>query len=249
MTSALYAAALAKRAFRPILGGQPLGMLDYIRFPERGAAWGGPFNGQPARQALFGELVARVRPCVIVETGTYLGTTTEFFAEFGKPVFTVEGDPRACGFARARLWKRRNVTLVHDDSRQALRRWFEGPLRTCADKTSLFYLDAHWNAELPLAQELAIIFSHCRAAVVMIDDFQVPFDAGYAFDDYGAGKALTFRYIAPAMSTHGLRAFYPSTPSAHESGACRGCVVLAKRSSHISVLSALPLLCGDTVPL
>lgn len=65
---------------------------------------------------------------------------------------------------------------------------------------------------MPLAGELELVFSHCSAAVVMIDDFQVPFDAGYAYDDYGAGKALVPGYIAPAVSVYGLRAFYPRRP-------------------------------------
>jgi len=32
----------------------------------------------------------------------------------------------------------------------------------------------------------------------MIDDFQVPDDPGYAYDDYGPGKALTPDLVDPA---------------------------------------------------
>jgi hypothetical protein len=70
-------AARAKRVLRSLLGEQIIGMIDYIRSPDRGAAWGGPFNGQPVRQALFREIIATMRPQGIVETGTYLGTTTD----------------------------------------------------------------------------------------------------------------------------------------------------------------------------
>lgn len=34
-----------------------LGMINYIKLPIRGAAWGGPFNGQLARQALFRDII------------------------------------------------------------------------------------------------------------------------------------------------------------------------------------------------
>ena len=76
----------------------------------------------------------------------------------------------------------------------------------------------------------------------MVDDFHVPFDSGYGYDDYGAGRSLTADYIEPIVAAHGLRVFYPSTPSAHETGARRGCVILAKKNHTGTVLTSLPLL-------
>jgi hypothetical protein len=233
-----------KAIMRHLLGDKAIGVINYLRFPSRGAAWGGPFNGQLARRALFRDIIINSRPSVIVETGTYLGTTTDFLADTGLPIYSIEADPRNYGFARARLWRRRNVTLLQGDSRETLRKLINGPLRALASSSLFFYLDAHWNYDLPLAEELELIFSRCSAAVVMIDDFQVPFDTGYGYDDYGGGKALVPCYIAPAVSVHGLRAFYPSTSSADESGARRGCVVLAKHPALILGLSSLPLLCS-----
>ena len=233
---------ILKAGVRQFVGDRNLGAIDYYRNPRRGVAWGGPFNGQACRRLLFEAIVASVQPRALVETGTYLGTTTEFLAKFGKPVFTVEGNSRAHGFARARLRKRRNVTSVYDDSRAALRRWCDGPLRSFVDGTLLFYLDAHWNDDLPLAEELDIIFNFCGAAVVMIDDFQVPFDTEYGYDDYGAGKILNFHYIAPAVSAYGLTALYPATPACEDSGNRRGCVVLAREIVHGAALRSLSLL-------
>lgn len=60
------------------------------------------------------------------------------------------------------------------------------------------YLDAHWGEDLPLAEKLEIVFSWDSDAIVMIDDFQVPDDPGYAYDDYGPGKALTPDLVDPA---------------------------------------------------
>jgi hypothetical protein len=232
---------LVKGAVKSIVPGSVLGAIDYVRFPSLAVA-GGPFNGQPARQVLFHALTARLRPDAIVETGTHRGTTTDFMAQTGLPVFTIELDARLYGFASARLQRRRNITLLRGDSRATLRNLFTERLRILATRTLFFYLDAHWNADLPLAEEIDIIFYRCASAVVMIDDFQVPFDLGYMYDDYGAGRSLAFPYIAPVASAHRLRAFYPSTPSAEEGGSRRGCIVLTKQASHAQILAAMPLL-------
>jgi len=132
--------------------------------------------------------------------------------------------------------------LLHEVSRTALRTLFDGPLQPLSSGTLFFYLDAHWNEDLPLAEEIGIVFSRCPSAVVMIDDFRVPFDPGYGYDDYGPGKALVSGYIRLAVLAHQLQAFYPSTPSAAEGGARRGCIVLAKEACHGTILASMPLL-------
>lgn len=231
-----------KAVAKSMVSSRILGAIDYVRFPSRATAWGGPFNGQPARQALFREMVAKLRPYAIVETGTHLGTTAEFMAQTGLPVYTIEANPRNYGFVRARFWRTYNMTLLCGDSRSALRKLLDGPLRDLACRTLFFYLDAHWNADLPLAEELEIVLSRHPAAIVIIDDFEVPFNSGYGYDDYGSGKSLTANYIAPIVSRYQLQTFYPSTRSSAESGMRRGCVVLAKENAHGGALALIPLL-------
>lgn len=231
-----------RSAARWLLSEQLIGMIDYYRFPDLRDSWGGPFNGQKSRVELFHALMERFAPEAIIETGTYQGTTAEFLAGFNRPVFTIEGHGRTYGFARARLRKFRNVTLLHGDSRQVLNCLFSGPLQRFSGRTLFFYLDAHWNADLPLAQELDVIFRHCPRAVVMIDDFAVPCDPAYVYDDYGPGKALTPEYLAPMLLEHRLVALYPATPGESETGARRGCVVLASANIYGAALMSLPLL-------
>jgi hypothetical protein len=221
------------------------GALDYLMHPERGEAWGGPFNGQRARVALFESIVAECSPVVIVETGTYLGTTTEYLAATRLPIYSVDHDRRAFRFAKTRLWRRRNVHLKRGDSRAALRAWLDGPLHNDGGGPVLFYLDAHWDADLPLNDEIVVIFNRCSNAVVMIDDFSVPFDNGYGYDDYGDTKALVLAYIEQAVCSFQLRVFYPSTPSAEETGERRGCVVLVRETSLVRKMESLPLLRGS----
>ena len=231
-----------KRILRSLIRETDLGVLDYFRFSASSDVHGGPFNNQPYRQALFHALMQQFKPSVIVETGTYRGTTTEFMSNVGVPVFTAEYNPRNFGFARTRLRGRRNVTIQCGDSRAALRSWLDGPLRAISGQTIFFYLDAHWYADLPLGEELSIIFDRCPNALVMIDDFQVPYDSGYGYDKDGPGEPLTPEYIAPAIAANNLCVHYPSTPSSMEGGWRSGCVVLAKNDAHCSVLASLPLL-------
>lgn len=219
-----------------------LGAWWYLLGPRRhGSPWGGPFNGQSARQALFRAIVEHAQPQAVIETGTFLGTTTEFLATAGLPVFTIEADRLYYGFSRARFRRDARVRVILGDSRSALRALVTGPLDSLANSPVFVYLDAHWNADLPLAEEIDIVFSAWPAAIVMIDDFLVPEDAGYRYDDYGPGKALELSYLKTAIAEHGLAVYFPATPSAAETGARRGCVVLTKGGADCG-LKQLPLL-------
>jgi predicted O-methyltransferase YrrM len=231
-----------KQVARRWLGDRLVGSIDYYRFPEKRSAWGGPFNGQANRLRIFNAIIARVRPTAIIETGTYLGTTTEFMAGTGLPIYTIEGHPRHYGFARARLWRKPNVQLYEGDSRYELRKLFDGPLKYLTGESFFFYLDAHWSEDLPLADEIDIIFARSSKAVVMIDDFEVPGDPGFGYDDYGSEKALNAKYVASLAETHDLEIFYPSAPSWEETGSRRGCAVLCKSGSFGGMLASIPLL-------
>jgi len=233
---------IIKEVARQWLGDRMLGRFDYYRFPERRLAWGGAFNGQTNRSQIFKAIMAHAQPAAIIETGTHLGTTTKYMAETGLPVYTIEGHPRYFGFARSRLWWKRNVKLREGDSRTELSKLFEGPLIKLVNSPLFFYLDAHWDEDLPLAEEIDIIFGRSSNAVVMIDDFEVPEDPGYGYDDYGPEKSLNAKYIAPLIEAHGLAIFYPSAPSQQETGFRRGCIVLCKAAVHGAKLQALSVL-------
>lgn len=56
MSTMLEAVVSVTSVLRRLLGAT-IGMTDYMRFSDRASAWGGPFNGQTARQALFQELL------------------------------------------------------------------------------------------------------------------------------------------------------------------------------------------------
>jgi tetratricopeptide (TPR) repeat protein len=209
--------------------------LDYLRAP-----FYGPFNGQAMRQAIFRALVERIRPQRIFETGTFRGTTTEFMARASSAhVFTCELEVNYFQSCVARFRDAANVTVVNLDSRSFLTRYV--PLYASREAPNLFYLDAHWDHDdLPLLEELEIVFAHAPRAVVMIDDFEVWDDSGYSFDDYGASGRLSLEYLAP-LAPHAPRYFFP-IGSAEETGVRRGSVVLTTDPALADILAQIPQL-------
>ncbi len=204
-----------------------LAAYDYHLKPRLKASWGGPFNGQEGRQAIFRELIGKAQFQMIVETGTYRGATTEFLAqESGLLVCTVEAEPRFYHYARRRLKGHKHIRLELGDSREFIAKLAGDP--ALPKQNVFFYLDAHWQKDLPLRQEIELIVKFWRGVAIMIDDFQVPGDEGYAYDDYGPGKRLCLEYLEP-LSQFELQAHFPTLPSAQETGGKRGCIVLADK--------------------
>lgn len=226
-----------RRQFRSLLGERNSGALDFYLGRLDKNPWGGPFNGQDGRRKIFNAIAQLQKPALIAETGTYRGTTTEALAEIGAPVISIEGQRRNYGFARARLRNRSNVRVRCGDSREQLRALFRELDEGRTRGTLFAYLDAHWYADLPLRGELDIVFKWDPDAIVMIDDFRVPDDAGYGYDNYGPGAVLDAEYIAPTLHVHGLISLYPSLPSDQETGARRGCVVITSNRWKSDLLS------------
>ncbi|WP_426441689.1 hypothetical protein [Bradyrhizobium genosp. P] len=196
--------------------------LDQV-LPARQGWWSAPFNGQKGRSELFLRVLNEVRPAAIIETGTFRGTTTAYMGEnFDGPILTCELDPRWYLFSRANLAGFPNIEIRRQDSRDFLKE----VLAKVKGDTLLYYLDAHWQEDLPLIGELELILSNERAGVIIIDDFAVPFDPVYEFDDYGPGKALTLELLSQADS-NGASLFFPALPAREETGARRGCAVIA----------------------
>ena len=193
--------------------------------------WTGPFNRQEGRRKLFLAILDSFQPSVLVETGTFKGTTTQFMAQvFPDRILTCEINLRWFIEAQARLSQHPNVELWRQDSRAFLR---DVAQTAGGDERVFFYLDAHWLDDLPLRGEIEFILDVWPNAIVMIDDFQVVDDAGYAFDDYGPGKALTLDLL---RGLDRFSIFFPALPSEQETGAKRGCVVLASSNEAADAL-------------
>ena len=204
--------------------------------PELQNSWGGPLNGQVGRQAIFLDLLHRVAPVAVIETGTFRGNTTEWLARnFSGPIVTCEKERIYFLQAQARLSRFPNVALMQEDSRSCLSKVLSSYKE---NSRTLIYLDAHWERDLPLREELQIIFSCQPKAVVVIDDFRVPDDVGYGWDDYGPGKSLEIDYLKGVVPD-GTQIFFPRLRSGEETGAVRGACIIATESAQMVETSPL----------
>jgi hypothetical protein len=190
-----------------------------------------PFNGQRARLDAVRSIIRSFDPDAFVETGTFIGSTTRFFCGNGVPVYTAEAKLSFWLIARLRLGWGSGANVFHGDSKAMLsnlaaERPFQRPLA---------YLDAHWWSEMPVESELNLIFDAFPEAVVVIDDFQVEDDPGYAYDQYD-GLALSLRHI-PIPSRAVVA--YPAVGSEDETGARRGTLYVAKGPDAMQTLETL----------
>jgi hypothetical protein len=218
--------------------GPVAGAIDLLR-PTLAQGLGGPFNGQKRRVEAVREMFARVQFNSIIETGTYRATTTLFLRPLSAaPIATIEADSRYYHYARMRLL-RRHVTVFRGDSATVLRSLASEP--PWNRSPAFFYLDAHWLEALPLPAELEIIASEWSDFVALVDDFRVPGDAGYGYDDYGPGRALEPSILAP-LAGRQVVVYWPSARSAFETGARRGWVVLASAGAVDDSLRSLETL-------
>jgi hypothetical protein len=170
--------------------------------------------------------VRLIGPELLVETGAYRGWTTRFLATLTEaPVVSIERNARHRMFARLNLRGVPRVRLLAGDSVRTLRRLVE--TSDLAGRRVLFYLDAHWGTELPVVPELETILDRRGPSVVVIDDFRVDDDEGYAYDCFGNSGCLELPLIAGVVERFRPRLFWPATPSTYETGARKGSIILA----------------------
>jgi hypothetical protein len=184
----------------------------------------GPMNGQVIRQSLFRALDRLLQFDAFVETGSFLGTTTEMLASYARPVFACESTPDYFYRSAVRLAERANVRLFAKDSRAFLQHFFAH--YASEFKLPFFYLDAHSQDVVPLPDEISIISARCTDYLMMIDDFKHPLFA-YGYGKYKSGE-LRLEHLLPKLaSTNGLAFLFPIHPPHLESGFRRGTLVIA----------------------
>ena len=196
---------------------------DHVMNGQAAIPWGGPLNGQRYRQYVM-ERLMRVGSDAIVETGTFLGTSTAFFARHGVPVHSCELREEFLAAALFQLTGFDNVSLYLMDSRAFLRELAAD--QSLDFKRPFFYLDAHWYDDLPLADEIKIIRERWPEYFVMVDDFYVP-EAGYNFDRYANGLELTLDHLErEGVDLSETAVLFPTAASTAETSAKRGTLVL-----------------------
>jgi predicted O-methyltransferase YrrM len=198
------------------------------------------FNGQKSRVRVFRAIDGAVSFENYIETGTFLGMTTDFLARTATShaarVYSCELDDRHFAIANRTVGDLPNVHLHHANSVDFLRSLSS---KVC-EATNFVYLDAHWNDYLPLRDELAILKDWPKT-VVLIDDFKVPSDPRFGWDKYDEDREICLEHIAGTFGDHAI--YFPSYPAADEGTAHpRGYAVIAMSAPLQNVLDQILLL-------
>ena len=203
--------------------------LDYTRLD-----FSKIFNGQAARRAIVDRLVSTLRFDLCIETGTFLGFTTSYFARNFPHVYSIEVNPLYCNVARKNLQVFENVELINGDSVAALKTL----VPQIGDRRCFVYLDAHWEDHLPLIEELELLATVGHTLIV-VDDFQNRGDAGYRYDNYGKGKALDYATFSPVFHKLNYSVFEPNIAASLETGYKRGYVICTTNAQFADMLDRL----------
>lgn len=155
----------------------------------------GPFNTNPQFCERVQRLIQKYTLDTAIETGTWLGKTTEWLSKNFKQVHTIELNEARYDLNRSTLDKLENVTAWCGSSAEILPKVIsEVPEKSRV----LFYLDAHWGKNCPLLKELEAIskvpwlVNNC---IIVIDDFKVPGRPDVPYDSY-QGHAFDLNYVS-----------------------------------------------------
>src|SRR5262249_5410929 len=197
------------------------------------------FNGQKKRARVFSRVDRKIPFENYVETGTFLGMTTDFLARRAKAhdahVYSCEIDSRYHAIANRTVGDLPNVSLQQANSVDFLREL--SPKLVTA--MNFVYLDAHWNDYLPLRDEL-LILRGWQNSVVLIDDFKVPSDPRFGWDRYDEDREIC-REHTPGPS--GARpSSFPTFPAPDGRAAPGGSCVRAMSTPLQDILDQTPLL-------
>jgi hypothetical protein len=210
--------------------------LDLMR-PDLASGFGA-LNGQEIRQSILENLMRAFSFDLIIETGTYRGTTTEWLRSRSRsPIVTIEVSRRYYEYALRRLAGLPEVRVVLGESSAEIRRLAASPTHH-RDATVFAYLDAHWGSTLPVRCELLELLAGWDCFCAVIDDFKVPTDDGYGYDDYGPGLVLE-ESVLSGLPLEGCSLYYPHVPASAETGYRRGWAVVGRGEGLLSELTAL----------
>jgi predicted O-methyltransferase YrrM len=148
------------------------------------------FNYEPAFCKAIQVLQNKFNFTMVVETGTYMGNTTEYFSSVFPKVLTFEVRDDYAAQARENLEGLDNIEMFVGSSGKHLGVFLK---RNRKEKV-LLYLDAHWGANWPLRDEILntaqVLPDNC---VIIIDDVKVPGE-DIDFDSYD-GQECSYEYV------------------------------------------------------
>ena len=216
----------------------------------------GPFNDDIVLQEAVCTLIREYHVRFAVETGTYKhGHTAAFLAGLVERVHTVEVNKEYYDASGENLKACPNVVRHLGRSQVKLGRiirelqaaqslsWTPGtrsdiPFQEAVQPVTpiLYFLDAHWQAENPLLQELDIIAEFDPQPLIMIHDMKVPGRYDLGFDTYG-GQDYDYAWVEPSLRK--IKGPWVSRYNSVATGAKRGVLFVLPRSAEVLTRASL----------
>lgn len=155
-----------------------------------------PFNGDTFMEREFLNLKERFDINVVVETGSFIYVSTEWFANNFDKVYTFEINPEYASHGKERIAKYPNAHAYIMDSVEGVK--LVSTYVSKRDKV-LAFLDAHWLNNCPLLQEIEALsyYPTHQPPVIAIHDFKTD-NPELGYDEYH-GQPFTYDWIKPAV--------------------------------------------------
>lgn len=185
------------------------------------------FENDSIARDRFEELIKEKGVELLIETGTYLGSTTKHFSKWCEEVFTIEVKKEHYDQAKRNLKGIENVHLCFGSSEKVIDTLFSD--LNISSKVIAFFLDAHWESYNPLLDELKAIHKHgIKPEFIAIHDFKVPGHPELGFDSY-KGQDYDWEWIRESVEKiYGVTGFTVEYNS-EATGAMRGIIYIIKK--------------------
>ncbi len=164
-----------------------------------------PFNGDKHLEAEVLRLKKEFHIDVILECGTCLGSTTIWMAQNFQRTHTIEINQHYHEIAHKRMMEQSGTFKDHilcnwfGDSVKILPKIFKHTIEEFAIREKcMIFIDSHWQNNVPMLEELAIIAATNIRPVIIIHDFLVPGHPELGFDSYH-DQPFTFEWIQSSI--------------------------------------------------
>ena len=128
-----------------------------------------PFNNDEFIKDMVVQLKKQYNLKIAIETGSFMYTTSRFFANLFEKFITFEKSSKLFNEFNHIIAGHTNAIGLCIDSVDGLKKYL--PQIT---SETLIYLDAHWDDNFPLLEELKVIADTGEKPLIMIHDFKVP---------------------------------------------------------------------------
>lgn len=136
-----------------------------------------PFNGDQIRTDIVNKILLLYLPVKIIETGTWVGNTTQFLSEFNSQVFSIETNKSFYALSVLRFSNTENISIINGSSEKVIKKFKN------FEENIFVYLDAHWEEFVPLESEVRHLKNYYDV-VILIDDFKVEQIPEWKYDKY-----------------------------------------------------------------